>query len=999
MDNFRLVDQYRRKTMRGGAAVLFVAIVAGLAGHGAARAADLTEGQIREGLAKLSVLMAADVPTTARWVLVENQGRRWAGIFTHREDPFPSEGNAFLLEEKPTGEARIMIASSGSVMSVRSKGKEGGAVVPSTGAVGTLMVAAGEYVATWKDANVAKDVAAAVEWLKKTAKKGGPGAVPAMGGDPFAGADGDEANTHAMAHMQTALLWAALLHHTGHANEALALAQTAMAGKDEKQRKQLLDGLFSRVATGAYSRTMMEFGKHRDWAKLRDDLAALVKKYPMGWTNRDAVRVALLHITARAQLPTEAPLKTRQPLPEADQKLLLAWLKEMESGKQPSYWRWTLPPIEGQEDGDPFVPDSRRAMSGNSAAFPDSHGLKAVPLLAALLTDDTLTAAGTAMHDHYSRGFYSGGDEEAVTKLRMAYNSLTKPHTRAELAWQTLQNVLPSEMRMSDDEESAARADDVLAWYASVKDASPANLAMTYLEAGEKDELIIAHAMTVTDPKQVTKLDALMLEHADAWNPGRLEPYVAKLGPEKGAAFVAKLRQKLEADMARYGEGRTNNMVKQMEAGLKRLDAAAKGEKKDLSLQSMLKTLAAIGPDISDEAQIELEEVYEKLPGVTSKLSLEERVRTMLPALAEFKSPRLAAQTLGYVFQREQPDGKSTEASKKLLMESKPHWLRLMAMKESSEGDPYGDGLLMYCVFSIEYLARGEAQSEALQYLATLDDRGMAKLREHAITLLEGKEPPPLPEAKSIDEKQRQQVLAEWGQKSADQAARDIEALEIQALMTLNETLTREKELPENLKTVMWRIGRVDVAGSTDTAAWQAWKGKAVDKESLIALAKTVSTSPSRSVISVSLRRMAPALGWKLTIKESDKLDEAGAGAWLTNGADNVGEHLPKLAKRVSAGLLQQGRFQANWTWYDAPIVDGKEPAKEEKKEDLEEEAIVEAREAMASMRAEEGKSWETVQQMAEARDAAAGQLGIYSASSEILVKPEEAEKKAEENN
>ena len=57
----------------------------------------------------------------------------------------------------------------------------------------------------------------------------------------------------------------------------------------------------------------------------------------------------------------------------------------------------------------------------------------------------------------------------------------------------------------------------------------------------------------------------------------------------------------------------------------------------------------------------------------------------MLPALAEFKSPRLAAQTLGYVFQREQHDGKPSEANKKLLLETKPHWLRLLAMKDGSD--------------------------------------------------------------------------------------------------------------------------------------------------------------------------------------------------------------------------------------------------------------------------------------------------------------------------
>src|SRR4051794_35369915 len=107
--------------MRLAISPLLVAILGGFAGLAPAWSADLSEAQIREGLQKLSVLIAAEVPPNARWVNVQTQGQRWGVFNPFGEDEFPAKGNAFLLDEKPQVSARVLNVASGMVISLKTE--------------------------------------------------------------------------------------------------------------------------------------------------------------------------------------------------------------------------------------------------------------------------------------------------------------------------------------------------------------------------------------------------------------------------------------------------------------------------------------------------------------------------------------------------------------------------------------------------------------------------------------------------------------------------------------------------------------------------------------------------------------------------------------------------------------------------------------------------------------------------------------------------------------
>ncbi|MDP1586785.1 MAG: hypothetical protein Q8M07_03480, partial [Prosthecobacter sp.] len=264
-----------------------------------AQGVDLSEAQLRDGLSRLAALLALDVPKNARWVLVSSERGRF-GIFSQEEDVFNTEGNAFLFDEKPGVEARVMVMYDSSIYPVKAM-QDGGDE--------DARQMRREFRATWKNADAAKDAATAAEWLQKEAKKAGAMQGLPSGSDPFG--RGDEAGAQFAASQQSALLWAAMLLHTGQDASALSLATAALAGTDEAARKQVLDAFFNRLGDQAYGKIMQDFAKHRDWAKLSTALDELVKKFPLGWQRRDAVRVFHHHATERAKLPAAPPLKTK----------------------------------------------------------------------------------------------------------------------------------------------------------------------------------------------------------------------------------------------------------------------------------------------------------------------------------------------------------------------------------------------------------------------------------------------------------------------------------------------------------------------------------------------------------------------------------------------------------------------------------------------------------------------------------------------------------------
>lgn len=963
--------------MRFRKALLHLEILAGLLWALPTPAADLSDAQLRTGLTQLAALLAADVPKSARWVLAQSQGQRF-GIFTQEEDVFRTEGNTFLFDEKPGVEARVLFMSTGMLYTVKAEREGERGIAPQERQEQ-------EFRASWKNADVAKDVAAAVEWLNKEAQRSGGKQAPVAANSIDGLLDENGNADPRKMHQQTALFWAAVLQRTGHEAEALTLARAALADADENRRKFLLDGCFDRRANQVFQQVMEDFSKQHDWKKLRDALGGVLNQYPLGWKQRDAVRVLHRHVVERANLPAVPPLKTARPLPEADQKVLLAWLQDLESGKGLDYSRWTLPSASHEEGEGAGFP----AVQGSQTAFPRSHGLAAIPMLASLLGDETLTLVdlnrGQGMGGSY--GYFGGREEDEATVLQRSYDMLLKPQTRAQLAWNLLERVLPGELRQTGAGSLVELAPDIVAWHASLKDSTPADIALAYFEGGDSGKDIIEQAMKLTDPKKLARLENKMIEMAQIYDMSNMVPFVEKLGPEKGAAFVAKVRQKLEGDLSHYTSDNLERQRKQMESSLKRLETAAKGEKKAPDLKELLAMLAAYDQTADDSDRMAVREAFEEFPKLMRKRPAAERLELILPVLPDFKSPGLAVNMLNYALRGDEREGGEKlkpEERLALLERTRPHWQKLLDAQTGDAGNEEPLGLLIQLVAALEQLATGEVQQDALTDLGVLGDRGAAILRQRATALLAGQKAEPLPRADAIKSEERQKMLADWGKKTTAEISRDLETLPVDRLLALNETLARSSDLPAGFKEYAALIQTVKIKGVADAAPWQAFRGKAWSKETLQALARQVSTY-SGGRLMVQLQRGAPLFGFRLQVSEVPKF----TGNWqvqqmaqeLGNASEELGEKLPKLGKRISAGSFQQARSQTQWAWLDSPRVEESKDAPKAANDDDE------AAEKLQELHEEELKAWEVLSKAAGEDKPLPTLMDFISAPTAALVK------------
>ena len=157
-------------------------------------------------------------------------------------------------------------------------------------------------------------------------------------------------------------------------------------------------------------------------------------------------------------------------------------------------------------------------------------------------------------------------------------------------------------------------------------------------------------------------------------------------------------------------------------------------------------------------------------------------------------------------------------------------------------------------------------------------------------------------------------------------------------VIALNEKIEHSKDLPAGLKSHISTIHEIKTKNA-DAAAWQSWKGKAFDKDTLLGLAREVSATKSAGAFTVTLYRVAPLLGFTLHITENKTLGTGWQANYLRNATSAFGDDLPKNIQRVSVGIFQQERVRENWSWFDAPSFDAEKTGAEagpETKENLE---------------------------------------------------------------
>jgi hypothetical protein len=335
-----------------------------------------------------------------------------------------------------------------------------------------------------------------------------------------------------------------------------------------------------------------------------------------------------------------------------------------------------------------------------------------------------------------------------------------------------------------------------------------------------------------------------------------------------------------------------------------------------------------------------------------------DRMTLLLPRIPEFKSARFAGALIQIAQNNgeEKPTPLTPTQSQTLLSTLKTSWapfLEKQRAQETAEKQLSMSLPMAYCLGTIT----GKALDERLIYkLASFGARALPAYDAWIDAVLSSKEPPPWPDAATVPEAERVQLINTLGAKSPAEMRAEIGKLSLPQLMALSEHLQRPDELPASWKSYLSSIQTIECSDSTEAALWQGWLGKAWGHETILGLTQQAAKSESDKVLILQLMRPILIFGWKLSIVSQAKLSGMTRGTFhdLKQG---LGDSMPKLAKRIVSGQFSNGRKHAYWTTFDSPVTDAAKAPALPTGDDLQAAA-----ELMKHKREEESEAWKTIQ-------------------------------------
>jgi hypothetical protein len=451
--------------------LLWLSLLPGAA-QNAAAAPDFTEG-----FTKLAALGLPALDPTAKWV-------------TSRDDRLPYELTRAAKSLK--GNAWLLPAVDGK---------------PQLLPLGGVTPTAGKPSATSPD--LAKDVGVIIAAINKSANQSDEDSSDALLNNRYSSSTIDA----------DLLLFATQLHQTGHADLANQLAFAIFNAVPS--REAVVDAAIDKFAGALYEQATADFFKSADWAAYEKSLTDLTRRFPRGWSGREAVALFLPQVAKQAAgLKPPAPTLPDTPLdPRA-----LALLSELTEPPKPAAAKTT--PASTQEAllraRMMEMSDYYNTYGGRDSSFrplwlldppadpkPDAPALgrltalkmAALPALAALLGDPFLTHSPNG--SSYSSRSYFSSNESAEEILYRKYQSLHRPSTRGELAKQLLLATLPEAEDSSGSPDDETLRLQALEFWKAHQSATREELAAVFLREGSRSQIAQAARLlaTATDPQ------------------------------------------------------------------------------------------------------------------------------------------------------------------------------------------------------------------------------------------------------------------------------------------------------------------------------------------------------------------------------------------------------------------------------------------------------------------------------------------------------------------
>lgn len=597
------------------------------------------------------------------------------------------------------------------------------------------------------------------------------------------------------------LIFAAQVRQAGHPELANALTHETLNATPGKQ-EAIIDAAISLIADAKYKEYTDQFSKDHNWTTYHQNLLSLITRFPRGWSNSDAVALCLEPTAQRAKGTVPAVSTITDP---ALASLADALLQPPSSGKKPDDANtfhgvdlsqypaqhreqikaqlmqmlaqgmplptsrsenifpslWLLTPIEKSDDSSPI----------NQLL---SKGIHALPVLAALAEDPTLTHILTSSRsDNHSFRSY-GGSAPSALQLHAA---LHRPISRGELATRLLQNTLPDPSNDIPSIPAADIAQFARDFWKLHKDKKDWELAIPFLNGDHNQRRQALQLLSESkSPEALAIFKKTALQSSNTSDIGLVFEFI-RANPEEDPQFIddyKKVLLKLAASPPNRNEYYGEDYADSIKANIKKIEALTSQQKPE----DLINEILAGKPEEANAAVETLLELFEGKPATDTVLLL---LNAALKATDPAITSAFIQGTYSLEFEHESPTRPISEKERAL-------WKKLLDDKRALPKNEEQEDDIIYTVANIAAAGLCYTYSEQEYYAArqwapilkkTLEE--ILQARSNAIA--NGEPLPAWPDAdkvseqrlteivKSIDQKTPTEILAVIDQLTPDETA------------------------------------------------------------------------------------------------------------------------------------------------------------------------------------------------------------------------------------
>jgi len=857
------------------------------------------------------------------------------------------EGNAWLLEEKPGQSATVLVnelkptevlhpkVMERKQKELMEKMEKQARQAPARDDDDDFDEAMGfefgemESAGEWKDADLAKDAKALIDWLAKAGEKG----ANARGlNDPQMFAMQFDGGVHFF-------FFAAHAYQKGLKAEANQIIDLVF--KRIGDNRKVLASAMSELADVQYAAAYAKFSKAGDWKLYLTDMDTLLQRYPGVWRDRPIVEKVAASVRKQLARPEPPPVAGEGVTPE-DQKLADALARDRKPLRNLQQFAYSGPLWLM-----PAQPMFGRPQTGTNAAPLErilQRKVQAIPLLIALLKDDYLlrVQANPGGSHHFS----SGDDDEAMTaeEIDQRLEGYARPVSRGEIARTLLAGlVLTEEARYNRSvvpsvDEIARRSRE---WFEKHKAKSEQELLRFFLAEGKQNEqqMALNHLMRSKDEADLKEVERYLLtpeKLADRIN--HVVNYARTRGP-KAKPLVTEFLAKARALPSLLPSHASNNrdaryrkrLEEQAQQQLKALEELASDKPAD----AVLKELLAADKSWNWE---ELNRSGEVLRTRLAAEGPEKALTLLLQGALDAKDDTLAgfllqsaAQVPYMKLEQEAALVRGRPKPVKLPLEKYAElWKRLLAQ------DRKAASMQMYYGFAggsapthrqtvamlLESLHGLNEESPAMMRrgmeMQTLGDLVYDLYVRRAEARLAGKpdaELPGFPDKGKVTDAREGELRQQLAALTPANQPKFVTGLALDEILVLPDLVKEDAKLNEKLAPAAHLIRAVKVGLTNDalTKLCESFKDKPLDKKTLEALVEqTKQLVKGGTAVVVSLTRSRPLAGVQLSVQPMPPMMSAQYGRYGFGDDDSA----PARPGMVNAQVYaMQAGVQGNAQW------------------------------------------------------------------------------------